>query len=421
MRPILADASAQMAAVALCVLPRAGMLWTLAPEWRIAHVAARRTFVELINDVIKAGRCSECAACVIVCPYNVLEYHESKPRRRPKDGLADDFCEVEHKLGCDVCAQVCPQLDDQEVELADWFVRDGEAWQFGEYGWYKDFFVARATNKDVLTKGQDGGVVTTLLLYALEKGLIDGAIVTVADPDVPCLPKPAVATTPDEIIHSAGSWYTYSPNLMAYEEAIDRGLERLAFVGVSCQVTPLAKMDIQSPPRPEWDAEKNRPDKSWPRQNDYLHRAAERTALRIGLYCSETFSYEGLMVNKIQGEMGIPLTTVDNFNVKGAVLVRTDDGVVHDISLKEAQQFARPECHSCRDFSAQWSDISCGGVGTRDWTIVQPRTQRGLDIFTAMVDEGYVELADKAEFEKCFRTLTFLTIKQLQRPGPNGH
>lgn len=384
-------------------------------------MAEHRTFVELINDVIKAGRCSECAACVIVCPYNVLEYHESKPRRRPKDDLADDFCEVQDKLGCDICAQVCPQLDDQEVELTDAFVTDGEAWQLGEYGWYKDFFVARATDSDVLARGQDGGVVTAMLLHALGRGVIDGAIVTVADPDTPCLPKPAVATTPDEIRASAGSWYTYSPNLLAYEEALERGLERLAYVGVPCQITPLVKMDIQSPPRPEWDEKKNRPDKSWPRQNDYLHRASERTVLRIGLYCSETFSYEGLMVRKIQEEMGLPLTTVDNFNVKGAVLVRTKDGVVHEINLKEAQQYARPECHSCRDFSAQWSDISFGGVGTRDWTICQPRTQRGLDMFQDLVDAGRIELADPADFEKCFKTLTMLTVRQLTHAGPTAH
>lgn len=384
-------------------------------------MAEHRTFVELINDVIKADRCSECGACVVVCPYNVLEYHDTKPRRRPKDGLADDFCEVQDRLGCDVCAQVCPQLDDQEVELTDWFVKDAEPWQLGEYGWYKDFFVARAVNKDVLMRGQDGGVVTALLLYALEHDLIDGAIVTVADPDTPCLPKPAVATTPEEILASAGSWYTYAPNLLAYDEAITRGLERLAYVGVPCQITPLAKMEIQGPPRPEWDLEKDRPDKSWPRQNNYLKRAAERTALRIGLYCSETFSYDGLMLQKIQGEMGIPLTSVDNFNVKGKVLIRTKDGVVHDLSLKEAQEHARIECHSCRDFSAQWSDISFGGVGTRDWTICQPRTQRGLEWFQRLVDEGYVELADKEEFAKCFRTLTFLTVQQLQRPGPVVH
>ena len=379
-----------------------------------------RTFVELINDVIKAGRCSECAACVIVCPYNVLEYHEHKPRRKPKDGVADDFCEVQDKLGCDICAMVCPQLDDQDTEIADWFVKDGEDWQLGEYGWYKDFFVARATDSDVHRRGQDGGVVTALLLWALEKDIIDGAVVTMADPDTPCLPMPAVATTREEIIASAGSWYTYSPNLLAYEDAIDRGLERLAFVGVPCQITPLAKMRIQKPPRPEWDAKKDRPDKSWPRQNDYLHRATDRTVFTIGLYCSETFSYEGLMIERIQNQMGIPLETVDNFNVKSKVLVRTQDGVVHDIPLPEAQEYARPECHSCRDFSAQWSDISFGGVGTRDWTICQPRTQQGLDLFRGMLADGYIELADKAEYAKCFRTLTFLTVQQMRRPGPVG-
>jgi hypothetical protein len=86
----------------------------------------------------------------------------------------------------------------------------------------------------------------------------------------------------------------------------------------------------------------------------------------IGLLCTEVFTYEGLMVQKIQEEMGIPLTDVKKFNVKGKVLVYKKDGEVVEMSLHKAQEYARPECHHCGDFTAELADISCGGL--RAWT-----------------------------------------------------
>ena len=40
-----------------------------------------------------------------------------------------------------------------------------------------------------------------------------------------------------------------------------------------------------------------------------------------------------------------------------------------DMPLKRAQEYARPECHHCGDFTGEVADISCGGVGMMEWTI----------------------------------------------------
>ena len=77
----------------------------------------------------------------------------------------------------------------------------------------------------------------------------------------------------------------------------------------------------------------------------------------------------------VHDEMSIPLTEVKKFNVKGKVLIYKKDGEVVELSLHKAQEYARPECHHCGDFSAELADISCGGVGAMDWTIVVLRTQ----------------------------------------------
>lgn len=54
-------------------------------------------------------------------------------------------------------------------------------------------------------KGQDGGVVTSMLLYALEEGLIDSAVVTVKSEEEPWKPVAIVAQSREEILRASGS------------------------------------------------------------------------------------------------------------------------------------------------------------------------------------------------------------------------
>jgi len=45
-------------------------------------------------------------------------------------------------------------------------------------GIYRRAVAARASDKSILKKAQDGGVVTAILVYLLEEKIIDGAILT---------------------------------------------------------------------------------------------------------------------------------------------------------------------------------------------------------------------------------------------------
>jgi len=56
-------------------------------------------------------------------------------------------------------------------------------------GTYKEAISARSTDSKILDVSQDGGIVSALLCYALDEGIIEGAV---------------VAGTPDE------DWRTYS-------------------------------------------------------------------------------------------------------------------------------------------------------------------------------------------------------------------
>src|SRR5262249_31303529 len=200
--------------------------------------------------------------------------------------------------------------------------------------------------------------------------------------------KPKVVTTVPDAIASASSWYTYCPNNLALADADRMGLKQVCFVGVPCQITPTRKIQLADPSY--LDNGRKKP-KHIERQTKFLTGFGERVAFTVGLLCTEVFTYQGLMVEKIEAEMGIPLAEVKKFNVKGKVLVYKKSGELVEMSLHKAQEYARPECHHCGDFTAELADVSCGGVASMDWTITILRTEKGEALFDDLVARGLVE------------------------------
>lgn len=370
------------------------------------------SFKDMMNDVVDYGSCCECGSCVVVCPHNVIEYVDGKPKQTAKESAAFDFCGVSEGAGCDVCAAACPRLWPREEHLKD--AQFGDDRPFEDiFGVFRNIFVARTKRPDLAEAGQDGGVVTALLAWARETGRIDGAIVSaVGEGDDPCFPTPKVVKTYEEIKASAGSWYTYCPNNLALEQAQEQNLKKIAFVGVPCQITPLSKMRYMDPSF--LVTEKKKP-KIVTRQRGYLRDFVDRVDFNVGLFCTEVFRPE-LMTERIEQRMGIPLSEVRQFNVKGEVLIYKKDGDVATIPLQEAmEEYQRPECRHCGDFSAELADIACGGVGTDRATIVVLRTKKGEEVWRAFQEAGEVEVEPIEANKRAWNILLRLARRQRER------
>jgi coenzyme F420 hydrogenase subunit beta len=375
------------------------------------------TFKEMMNEVVAYGSCCECGSCVLVCPHNVIDYIDGKPKQVAKASNPFDYCGISEGIGCDVCAQVCPRLGAREHHLTEQVFPENGTYR-GAFGVYRRIVAARGRDPEVLKRCEDGGVVTTILAWGLRNGTFDGAVVSATDASNPCAPQPKVVTTVDAAIASASSWYTYCANNLALAEAEKLGLTRVAFVGVPCQITPVRKMQLTDPAFLDNGRKK---EKHLERQRHFLKNFGERVALNIGLLCSEVFTFQELMVDTIEGRMGIPLRDIQKFNVKGKVLIDKKNGERVEMNLREAQEYARPECHHCGDFSAELADISCGGVGATDWTITVLRSQRGVEVFDAMVRDGLLDVRPIEDFENSMKVFLRLTRKQRARvPIPPG-
>ena len=236
-------------------------------------------------------------------------------------------------------------------------------------GVFKDIVLARATDPVLAEVGQDGGLVSALLLYALEHDIIDAALVSYLEGDGTSWKAiPGVARTKEEIIASAGSRYTYSANTMAYVDAIESGAERIALVGMSCQssVPPVMKQRKAG-------------------------KVARRLSLNIGLLCSKTFD-DAIFEELFEAKYGLKKSEMKKMNIKGVFQIWMQNGDYHEVPLKECHQWTREGCKMCPDFAAEHADISTGGIGKfNDWTLTIVRTEIGRDLMDGMIRDGWIE------------------------------
>jgi coenzyme F420 hydrogenase subunit beta len=76
------------------------------------------------------------------------------------------------------------------------------------------------------------------------------------------------------------------------------------------------------------------------------------------------------------------------------------------VPLKDINQYVRGSCHRCDDFTAEYADISVGGVGCPEgYSTVIVRTQNGFDILTGASRAGFIELRELKQEDKGFQTI----------------
>jgi coenzyme F420 hydrogenase subunit beta len=327
-------------------------------------------WAHLYDEVVTSGLCTGCAGCVVVCPHDVLGYNDQDGVYKPfhleeEDGPGG--CGHGEK-GCTSCTRACPRFRAWEPEI--------DTAMFGrtrlpeeQEGICKDIILTRATDKTVHELGQDGGLVSAILIWALDNGYIDAALVSYLEGDGSTWKaKPGVARNKEDILRAAGSRYTYSANTLAYGEAVDGGAEKIALVGMSCQSSSPPAMTVRK-----------------------VGKVARKFALNIGLLCSKTFD-DAIFEELFEAKYGIKRADIKKVNIKGVFQIWTHDGEYHEVPLKECHAWTREGCKMCPDFAAEHADISTGGIGAfNDWTLTIVRTDLGREIIVKMLEQGVIE------------------------------
>ena len=336
-----------------------------------------KTFNDLVVEVQSKGICGKCGGCVSFC--SAGEFNALGMREDGTPWLMDEAKCVK----CGICYLICPQVKVLDPEL------DDKMFWKPPIGPNLRLVSARTTSPRVMEVCTDGGVVTSVLTYALEKGLIQGAIVS--RKTGPFERHPMVATSPEELIEAAGSHFeetfhldeigrrynSFVPSVRDIKSLGKRNLERVALVGTPCQVYTFRKMQLL---------------KVVP---------SDAIALTIGLFCMENFAFDEAARQRLERKMGVPLDNIRKLNIKDDVLVTRQNGEVVHIPFEIVHEVARPACFACPDFACDYADISCGGLGSPDgYTTTLVRTSLGETVYNGAKQEGYIQEWSPPEEER---------------------
>ena len=327
-----------------------------------------KTFRDLINEVQKPGLCGKCGGCVCFCSADNLGALKTGDDGTPM------FADEDKCLQCGICYMICPNTYDLDSELED------------RYGWtppigpVKGLRSARTTDAQVAKQCTDGGVVTSLLLYLKDKGMIEAALVSKSKG--PFQRAPFLAETREDIISAAGSHFdesfpmvelgsrysTYSPAMYQLKKLRGTSIDRIAMVGTPCQIRTVRKMQALGV------------------------IPADTIKYCFGLFCWENFSFDELEKDELGRRYDFRLADVIKVNVREEFSVHLRGGRVVQIPLEVVDSLARPACLFCPDFSAEYSDLSFGGLGSADgYTTVVIRSENGRDVYEKAVGEGYIQ------------------------------
>lgn len=225
-----------------------------------------------ISQVVKDGLCTGCGTCVALCPEEAIKLTIDE-----KKGIYVSELDKEKCNNCGICYNACPghEVDFKQLN-PEIFGKEPKDILIGNY---LNCYIGHSTDYDIRYNSSSGGLVTQLLIFALEEGIIAGSLVTRMKKDKPLEPEPFIARTKDEIIEASKSKYCPVPANIVLKEILDsKEGERFAVVGLPCHIHGIRKAE------------------------QINKKLKERIVLHLGVFCNHTPNFWGtkLLLHKLK-------------------------------------------------------------------------------------------------------------------------
>jgi coenzyme F420 hydrogenase subunit beta len=333
-----------------------------------AQQGKKIAFQDLKEQVIDSRLCIVCGGCVAVCPVKCIAIKANGPEL------------VGECNACGLCVPACPGKGAPIREL-DQMVFNRQRTEEEDMSGFGIHIADRnlvAGDAEIRQKGYTGGKLTAILAYLLETKEIDAAIVSRwgAHSPYPWFSWPFIATSREELLACTGSKYVFTPNLMALAEVKARKeINSVAVVGLGCQVQGLRKMMLLGKP----------------------YQALTRKVKYVfGLYCGAPMVQPEDVLAYIARFCKVApedIAAIDFRRVSEMFDVAFDLTLRDGSTVSESKNILRlfgalsrhkrwHRCNLCTDYSAEFADISFGGVH------VTTRTKAGEDLVTRAMGEG---------------------------------
>jgi coenzyme F420-reducing hydrogenase beta subunit len=256
--------------------------------------------------------------------------------------------------------QNCKALDEAKIEQE--FLKGKKD---TELGVYCDMFSAKSA-----IDGQDGGVVTALLVKGFEEDVFDAAIVVGRGEGYSA--EIVVATNVSEVREAKGTKYLRVNVTKKLRELISQGKKRIAIVCTPCEVKAARKIQ------------------------QTLKGSCEVTI--IGLFCFEAFNRAKLK-EEIKARLGVDLDKAEKTQVRHGKFSAFVDGKEYSCKVKDLDCAAEKACHFCSDFTSRFADVSVGSVGSKTgYSSVVVRSSVGEQLLTDL--DVTKDAVDKAEIAR---------------------
>jgi len=349
-------------------------------------------FYDLNDTIIKQGFCTLCGACEAACPVHAIRIEDHEIQHYDCSAFLDL---------CPICYDICPHTEPLLLETMK-FVADAP-FRREALGYYRQILLAQATDPEIRRLSHSGGVVTAILMQSLRDGIIDGAIVSEAEPSEPLKLKPQISLVPDDVLSVVESKFSPSAVAKAFGNAVrEYGKSKIAFVGVPHQILAIRKLEA-------WE-----------------HKIMQSLELTIGLFCLWAFSLNELL-EYLSERFNIEHSEIKRIDLTDKYVVYVEDRKV-EIPMEDVTSHILNKCRTCMDFTAELADISVGGAyPLSDWSIAIIRTRKGEEVLNRALEADAIRTRKIEGESEVFAHLLSLAVrkrrialeevKKLQRKG----
>ena len=296
----------------------------------------------------------------------------------------DFLCPEITKDSIDNLMKICPCGGAATYEMSD-----NEIW-----GKKEKVYLGWSANVDIRKKASSGGVLTSLCIYLLKRGLVNGIIQTMGDNVYRT--KTVISRTEEDVLKCMGSRYSVSAPLYDIKKLVKEN-EIYAFVGKPCDVSAL-RMYLKE-------------DQNLSKQIVYM----------FSFFCAGTPS--GMAQKNLLKELGcnndsecVSLQYRGN-GWPGYATAIKKDGSEAKISYNDSWgkilgRDVRKICRFCIDGIGEMADISCGDAWYLDAdkmpdfsenegrNVVFARNNKGLDLIESAIKDGDIVTEEYRKYDE---------------------
>ncbi len=307
-----------------------------------------------INYTKKNHLCLGCGLCKDICPSKSIDIVNCNGEYRPivnqKNCLGDK---------CSRCIKICPGLGvNFNNQTLDFETKENKY-----IGKYLNLYTGYSTNEFIRYHSASGGLVTGLLIYLIEKKVIDGAVVVKFSNKDNLTPEVIIARTKDDLISARSSKYC-PVSMQNVRKQIRDSEGKYIIVGLPCHIHGFKKVE----------------------QVDSKFR--EHIYAYWGLYCSSGRTFH--LTDYVLKQREIRKEDIKYFAYRdegclGSLVVKylpsqnkksMPASVEKELVYKEGYEdynnlrsfFIPRRCHFCIDHSAELSDISFGDIHIKPYS-----------------------------------------------------